>query len=617
MGHDVETAGSGLGGLPVTFRDLTYTVKAKKGPLNILSGVNGYLEAGKMTALMGPSGSGKTTLMDILAGRKSGAGTIKGEVLYGGNVIGKKALGNVCGYVEQFDTLVGDFTVWNMLMYTAELKLPLSMSKKDKTSRCEDVLNKLGLAKCKDTKIGNPLRRGISGGQAKRVNIALALITRPQIVFLDEPTSGLDVRMANDVCLLAKALAKDGCTVVCTIHSPSGFAFEQFDNVLMLNSVGKVVYQGSISEAQPYFESRGFQHPVGQSHSLPDWLVDITADAPLVDGVMQSEDFARQTTAEAHSTSWLEAPMGRQSQEWITTAAERLKSCPVNITVQSSSGPGQLYALKTLLSYRMASHYRSGEFLGPRIGDKVFMSVLILSLYWGIGNQKDAQSIQSTTALLYFVCALCGYGAAAYVPSLVMERPLFYRERADGCYNSLTYYISKFVEEAVLATFTATIFSLIVFFALSLQGNFFVFAFVYYLCAMCGICLAYAVAAVAPNMEAANGLLPTYVTTCMYFGGFFIIFNKIPPGWYWYSFTSFLRYGWGALMLNQYKGQEIGQALFFYDSNGIPKNVLQFFAMDTGIMSDMWSCVGVLAGLVGIFAVLGALGVAFVSHVKR
>lgn len=621
MGHDVEAALAATGqlGLPVTFRDLTYSVKAKKGPLNILSGVNGYLEAGKMTALMGPSGSGKTTLMDILAGRKTGAGTINGQVLYGGNVVTKSALRNVCGYVEQFDTLVGEFTVWNMLMYTAELKLPRSMSKKEKKERCEDVIQKLGLTKCRDTMIGMALRRGISGGQAKRVNIALAMVTRPQVIFLDEPTSGLDVRMANDVCVLAKGLAKDGCTVVCTIHSPSGYAFEQFDNLLMLQSGGKVVYHGQVATAQEYFEGRGFRIPPGQAHSLPDWLVDITADAPLVDGAVAAKEDAgtAETSANEHATAWSASAKGVKALEDIDHAANRLLKSPVNLKDHFTPGPGQLYALITLLSYRMSAHYRSGEFLGPRFGDKIFSSLIILSLYWGIGNQMDAQGIQSTAALLFFICALCGYGAAAYVPSLTLERPLFYRERADGCYLSLTYYVSKFVEEAVIATLTAAVFSIVVFFGLSLQGNFFVFAFIYYLTAMCGICLAYAVAAVAPTMEAANALLPTYVTTCLYFGGLFITYNKIPPGWYWYSFTSFLRYSWGALMNNQFQGQATGRATFFADSDGMPKNVLQFYAMDTGIMCDMWACVGVLAGLVGIFAALGALGVSYVSHVKR
>merc|ERR1712023_2454 len=148
------------------------------------------------------------------------------------------------------------------------------------------------------------------------------------------------------------------------------------------------------------------------------------------------------------------------------------------------------------------------------------MGLLAMSLYWGIGEEADVQSMQSTASCLYFFCALCGYGAAAFVPSLTLERALFYRERNDGCYAAWTYYLAKFIEEAVLCVLTSLLFSVIVFFALKLQGSFLVFALAYFLTSMIGIVLAYAVAAVAPNMDAANALLPTYVTVCMYFGGF-------------------------------------------------------------------------------------------------
>merc|ERR1711985_61867 len=109
--------------------------------------------------------------------------------------------------------------------------------------------------------------------------------------------------------------------------------------------------------------------------------------------------------------------------------------------------------------------------------------------------------------------ALCGYGAAAFVPSLTLERGLFYRERADGCYMACTYYVAKFIEEAVLCVMTSFLFSVIVFWGIGLQGSFLIFVVVYYMTTMLGIVLAYA----------ANALLPTYVTVCMYFGGFFLL----------------------------------------------------------------------------------------------
>jgi ABC-type multidrug transport system ATPase subunit len=606
-------------GVNVTYTGLTYSVPVKKkDPLVILQKLDGFFETRRLTALMGPSGSGKTTLMDILAGRKTEAGKVEGEILYGGSVAPVGALKHLCGYVEQFDTLIGELTVNQMLMYTAEMKLPLSMRYNAKKERVNDIIAKLRLEKCRDTVIGNVLKRGISGGQAKRVNIALALITRPMVMFLDEPTSGLDSKMANEVCILLKELARDGCTVVATVHSPTSFAFSLFDDLTMLHAGGKVVYSGEVANVRQHFESScGVSFPQDQGYSLPDWLVDMTSGA--LGGASSSDidaDAENGTAATDFGTVWSNSEACKVYHETHQKVVSESKGAPQDLKALPTTGPGQLKALRTLLAYRMSTHYRSGEFLGPRFGDKIFMSVLTMTLYWGIGDKKDAQSIQSTAAVLYFFCALCGYGAAAFVPSLTLERSLFYRERADGCYTAVTYYLSKFIEEAVLCTVTSLVFTLIVFWAMSLQGSFIFFALTYFLTSMLGIVLAYAVAAVAPNMEAANALLPTYVTTCMYFGGLFLVFDKIPTVWYWYSWTSFLRYAWGALMLNQFADEETGIAKVFYD-DGERMSVLEFYKLDEGIMSSISGCLGILGGLCILFGFLGAMGLTYVSHVKR
>merc|ERR1711871_1188632 len=131
----------------------------------------------------------------------------------------------------------------------------------------------------------------------------------------------------------------------------------------------------------------------------------------------------------------------------------------------------------------------------------------------------------------------------------------------------------------------------------------------YYLTTMMGIVLAYGVAALVPSMEAANATLPTYVTTCMYFGGLFIVFDKIPSGWEWFSWTSFLRYSWGALMLNQFEDSSQGRAAVFIgqDATKSPITVLDFYGFDNGVMEDLWACIGLLCLLLGFWSCVGCL----------
>jgi ABC-type multidrug transport system ATPase subunit len=609
------TAAKSRTGIDVCFTDLSYEIPVKKkDPLTIISGLSGHFSSGCLSALMGPSGSGKTTLMDIIAGRKTGVGKIQGEILYGG-AQSPPNLKNLVGYVEQFDTLIGELTVEQMLMYTAELKLPKRLGRDAKQKRVDDVIEKLRLSKCRKTVIGNVLKRGISGGQAKRVNIALSLITSPTILCLDEPTSGLDSSMANEVCNLLSKLAQEGCTVLAAVHSPTSYAFSLFSDLFMLHAGGRTIYRGGVSGVKAYFESQGFKMAANVGYSLPDWLVDITTvsstdDSDDVDTAAEVTDFA---------ALWEKSDACSQCAKGHEELVARLKSQSQDFSLVEQRGPGQLWALRTLLAYRMTAHYKDGEFLGPRIGDKIFMGLLAMSLYWGIGDKGDVQSMQSTASALYFFMALCGYGAAAFVPSLTLERALFFRERSDGCYAPLTYYLAKFIEEAVLCIFTSLIFAVIVFWSMSLQGSFFLFVVGYFVTAMIGIALAYAVAAVAPNMEAANALLPAYVTVCMYFGGLFMLFDKIPIGWKWFSYTSFLRYTWGVVMLNQFDGQPTGELQVFVDDNGNKMNILEFYGMadDDGVMSSIGQCLGIACGQLVLFGSLGALALTFISHMKR
>ena len=130
--------------------------------------------------------------------------------------------------------------------------------------------------------------------------------------------------------------------------------------------------------------------------------------------------------------------------------------------------------------------------------------------------------------------------------------------------------------------------------------------------------LAYAIAALSPNMDAANALLPTYVTTCMYFGGLFINFDKIPHGWRWFSWTSFLRYGWGACMINNFKnGTKAGNSHVFFSETGEAITVNEFYGFQGGIMGSTAACLGLLAVLTLFFATCGAASLHYVQHKTR
>ena len=113
-------------------------------------------------------------------------------------------------------------------------------------------------------------------------------------------------------------------------------------------------------------------------------------------------------------------------------------------------------------------------------------------------------------------------------------------------------------------------------------------------------------------------MLPVYVTICLYFGGFVIVFDKIPKGWLWFSWTSFIRYSWGAMMVDNFQNSKTGSVAVYVDAEGNPQTVLEFYSLDSGpIMNSAGACLGMLTALLGFFTVLGVLTLSFIRHEKR
>jgi len=180
--------------------------------------------------------------------------------------------------VEQFDTLLPMLTVEEMLMYTAELKRPVGESRADKKAAVEQLLQKLALTECRKVKIGSSLHKGISGGQSKRTNIGIALVTNPRVLMLDEPTSGLDSFTSNEVISLLKTITAEGVTVIATVHSPTAYAFSLFDSLMMLVR-GRLVYFGpSGAPALDYVRSL----PIATATSpYQSWLSEVVSEQGL------------------------------------------------------------------------------------------------------------------------------------------------------------------------------------------------------------------------------------------------------------------------------------------------------------------------------------------------
>lgn len=237
----------------ITFevKDLEYRFKSGKVGLHKLCFTE---ESGRLIGIMGASGAGKSTLLNVLNGS---APPTSGEVLINGvNIFTERdKIEGLIGHVSQDDLLIEELTVYQNLYYNARLCFD-NYTEEQIVEAVNRTLENLGLYETRDIQVGSPLNKKISGGQRKRLNIALELIREPAVLFLDEPTSGLSSRDSENIMDLLKELALKGALVFVVIHQPSSDIFKMFDNMIILDTGGWLIYDGDPIESIIYFKER-------------------------------------------------------------------------------------------------------------------------------------------------------------------------------------------------------------------------------------------------------------------------------------------------------------------------------------------------------------------------
>ncbi len=231
--------------------DIEYHFKTGETGLHKLSFKE---ESGRLIGIMGASGAGKSTLLNVLNGSVPPS---SGKVLINGVDIfsEKEKIEGIIGHVSQDDLLIEELTVYQNLYYNARLCFD-NYSEDQIIESVNQTLENLGLFEIRDIMVGSPLNKKISGGQRKRLNIALELIREPAILFLDEPTSGLSSRDSENIMDLLKELSLKGKLVFVVIHQPSSDIFKMFDNMIILDTGGWLIYDGDPNRVHCLFQEK-------------------------------------------------------------------------------------------------------------------------------------------------------------------------------------------------------------------------------------------------------------------------------------------------------------------------------------------------------------------------
>ncbi|KAJ3338928.1 hypothetical protein HDU93_008907 [Gonapodya sp. JEL0774] len=539
--------------LVVTWQNITYAIEVKlsKGkPMvkEIISGVNGGVKAGEMVAIMGASGSGKTSLLNSIAGRVSASAEFSGTVLVNGH--SREALPSSwwkrsVGFSEQEDIYLTNLTVRETLFYQARLRAP---QVDDIQRLVDELLEEMGLTKVAHSRIGNPEQGGISGGEKKRLSIAIEIITKPKMLFADEPTSGLDAASAFSVIeVLKKLTSSHNMAILCTIHQPRKTILDLFDKIHLLAG-GRTVWFGTVDDAVPHFATLGF--PLPPQTNPGDYFLDVLS------GAASSGKQAASTGSVDSPTALIEA--------WAFI--ERTRISKENYASQSVVVPLEDLSMHTknsmtseffILLSRQGRHvFRDRSLLPTIVGNTAVFAILMGFIFFRLGYSQG--DVQSRFGLLQFLPMNGAFSSVMpLLANFTESKRLMVRERRAGAYSIFSRFLAELVVNGPVSFLGPFLSAIIIYWMTGLNplaSRFGIFVVVNALNVLAWISLGYSVGGMISNMQIAQMIFPMIATLSMLFGGGLVNQLSIPIALRWIQWLSVTRYVFTALLNNEFQG---------------------------------------------------------------
>ncbi|KAG7386669.1 hypothetical protein PHYBOEH_008608 [Phytophthora boehmeriae] len=493
----------------------------------ILKNVSGSARPGELLVIMGPSGAGKSSLLDCISGRNS---AVEGDIALNGQPW-SDATKRLTSYVMQDDLFYQTITVKEHLVFQAKLRMGKTFTEKQYMQRVNEVMEELGLMKCRDTLIGGISLRGISGGERKRLSFATEILTNPSILFVDEPTSGLDSFMAETVTMQLQQIARGGRTVIATIHQPSSEVFALFDQLYLLSD-GSPVYQGKALESVDYFASLGYQCP------------------PLMN---PTDYFMRQLVVIDKATD--EAGVARVEllkKEW----SERQVLSQIEPSGDSVPNTAQDSRLNVFGQIAVLAKRNVIRFVRDRLGFRAaIMQTLVISLIVGLIYLQlvlDQKGVQNFTGGFFFLIVNQTFGTANPVfISVPMELPIVIREYKAGLYHLIAWYISKNVSEIPMQLLLPIVFFVPVYFLMGIGHGFEAFIYMQIIMMLvnsCAVGLGYMVSCLVRRVDIAPIIGMIMILPFLLFGGLLINSDDCPDYFVWIQYISPIKYGFEGIM---------------------------------------------------------------------
>ncbi|XP_076296278.1 ATP-binding cassette sub-family G member 1 isoform X3 [Lasioglossum baleicum] len=556
---------------------------------------------------MGPSGAGKSTLLNILTGYKWSG--VEGSITMNGHERNLSAFRKLSCYIMQDNQLHANLTVAEAMKVASNLKLGSHVSKAEKEEVIQEILETLGLSEHVNTMTSN-----LSGGQKKRLSIALELVNNPPIMFFDEPTSGLDSSSCFQCISLLKTLARGGRTIICTIHQPSARLFEMFDALYTLAD-GQCVYQGSTSQLVPFLRNINLNCPsyhnpasfiievscgeygdnikslvnaiqngkydIREGHpfpeSKPEPLNNEPTEAFQKDNAAENaeskdkndvknleekfqENNSKMTNSRSLIPTFANNDIAKQAEVVISMDVDKKDNAESALLDDSITGTtperyptSEYQQFWIVLKRTLLFSRRDWTLMYLRLFAHILVGLLIGALYYDIGN--DGAKVLSNLGFLFFNMLFLMYTSMTItILSFPLELPVLLKENFNRWYSLKSYYLAITVSDIPFQAIFCVLYVTIVYFMTSQPADMMRFSMFLGTCLLISFVAQSVGLVVGAAMNVQNGvfLAPVMSVPFLLFSGFFVSFDAIPVYLRWITYLSYIRYGFEGTALATY-----------------------------------------------------------------
>ncbi|CAN6577466.1 unnamed protein product [Malus baccata var. baccata] len=610
---------------------------SKKRKIQILKDVSGIVRPSRMTLLLGPPGAGKTTLLLALAGKLDDDLRVSGKVAYCGHELHEFVPRRTCAYISQHDLHYGEMTVRETLDFSGrclgvgtryQMLAELSRREKEagikpdpeidafmkatsvsgqKTSLVTDyVLKILGLDTCADILVGDDMRRGISGGQKKRVTTGEMLVGPAKVLLMDEISTGLDSSTTFQICRCMRQLVHImDVTMVISLLQPAPETFELFDDLILL-SEGQILYQGPRESVLEFFERMGFKCP--ERKGVVDFLQEVTSRKDQEQYWLKKSQPYRYISVPEFVEAFNSFRIGQQLASDLGVPYEKSRAHPAAL-VTKKYGISNWELFKACFAREWLLMKRNSFVYIFKTTQITIMSLIALTVFlrteMSVGTVQDGGKFFGA---LFFSLINVMFNGMAELAMTVFRLPVFYKQRDLLFYPAWAFGLPIWVLRIPLSFMESGIWIILTYYTIGFApaaSRFFKQFLAFFGIHQMALSLFRLIAAIGRTQVVANTLGTFTLLMVFVLGGFIVSKNDLEPWMLWGYYISPIMYGQNAIVMNEFLDKRWSAPNT--DSRIKATTVGKVLLMSRGFFTDehwFWICIGALFGFSLLFNIL-------------